>query len=112
MEAAMQKVQKEVALKRIAGPFEAPPLEHFKCSPLSMREKSTPGQFCLLHNLSYPHDDTAVNANIPVHKAKTSYSNIDDALDDLPCQNGHCGRIPSAPVKTGLLQPDRLQAQG
>ena len=83
IEAAMQKVQKEVALKRIAGPFEAPPLEHFKCSPLSLREKSTPGQFRLLHNLSYPHDDTAVNANIPDHKAKTTYSNIDDALDDI-----------------------------
>ena len=43
IEAAMQKVQKEVELKRIPGPFEAPPLEHFKCSPLPMREKSTPG---------------------------------------------------------------------
>ena len=81
LEVAWDKVMSEVALNRIEGPFPEPPLPFVKCSPLALREKSTPGQFRLLHNLSYPHDNTAVNANIPRELASTSYSTINDATD-------------------------------
>nr|XP_045588402.1 uncharacterized protein LOC123750329 [Procambarus clarkii] len=36
-------LDKELRPGRIAGPFEVPPLPNFKCSPIALREKSTPG---------------------------------------------------------------------
>ena len=63
------------------APSPPPHSPFFKCSPLALREKSTPGQYRLLHNLSYPHDNTAVNANIPRDLARTTYSTINDATN-------------------------------
>ena len=79
-EVAYQKVLAEVALGRIAGPFTDIPLPNFKCSPLSLREKSTPGKFRLLHNLSYPYDARAVNFNIPPEASHLQYASIRDAI--------------------------------
>ena len=42
---ALEKVNKEISLNRIAGPFKDVSLPHFNCSPLALREKSTPGQW-------------------------------------------------------------------
>ena len=80
-EVALSKVMGEVRKGRIAGPFDSPPLPFFRCSPLSLREKSTPGQFRLLHNLSYPHNNSSVNSNIPRRCTKTEYATFDDAVD-------------------------------
>ena len=80
---ALEKINKEIALGRIAGPFPHPPLPNFKCSPLSLKEKSTPGQYRLLHNLSYPHDSTSVNHNIPRDLCSTNYKTLDDALQAI-----------------------------
>ena len=48
--------------------------------PFSLREKSTPGKYRLLHNLSYPYDDRAVNLNIPKEISKLSYASVSDAI--------------------------------
>ena len=79
---AIKKVTEEAKLGRIAGPFSDPPFDYFKCSPLSLREKSTPGQYRLLHNLSYPYDEanTSVNGNIPRVLSSTKYATIEDAV--------------------------------
>ena len=61
VEVALEKIHGELDLDRIAGPFPYPPFDNFKCSPLALREKSTPGKFRLLHNLSYPYDLSSVN---------------------------------------------------
>ena len=79
----MDKVMSEVARGRIAGPFSNPPLQFFKCSPLSLREKSTPGKYRLLHDYSFPYDESSVNANIPEVASKVKYAELDDALDLL-----------------------------
>ena len=86
---AHAKVFSEIKLGRVAGPFSYPPLKDFKCSPLSLREKSTPGKFRLLHNLSYPYNESAVNFNIPDEAAKLKYSSIIDVIDILN-QYGNC----------------------
>ena len=78
---ALSHIQSEITKGRIAGPFKFPPFDKFRCSPLALREKSTPGQFRLLHNLSYPHNGTSVNENIPKDFSHTSYATIDDALE-------------------------------
>ena len=77
---AQDKVDSEVQLGRIAGPFDSPPFDNFKCSPLALREKSIPGKYRLLHNLSFPYNEHSVNLNIPDDKAKVSYSSIEDAI--------------------------------
>ncbi len=64
-EAVAKKIRSELEAGRIAGPFTEVPFKIFKSSALSLREKSTPGQFRLLHNLSYPYDGKSVNFNIP-----------------------------------------------
>ena len=60
LSATKEKVQKELQLGRLEGPFSVPPFEVYKCSPLSLREKSMPGKFRLLHDLSLQvwRDDT------------------------------------------------------
>ncbi len=40
-----EKLEEELTAGRIRGPFGKPPLPHFKYSPLSVREKSTPGTY-------------------------------------------------------------------
>ncbi|XP_069186405.1 uncharacterized protein [Procambarus clarkii] len=71
---------KELSLGCIAGPFEVPPFENFKCSPIALREKSTPGKYRLLHNLSYPYTSESVNANIPWETITVTYQSINDAV--------------------------------
>lgn len=79
-DAALAKVEAEVRLGRIAGPFTEPPLLNFKVSPLALREKSTPGKFRLLHNLSFPYDQRSVNLNIPEDNIKLAYASVKDAI--------------------------------
>ena len=79
-----EKIFSEIEKGRIAGPFPDPPFENFRCSPLALREKTTPGQYRLLHNLSSPYNDFgSVNANIPDDLKKVTYDNIDTALQIL-----------------------------
>ena len=78
---ALEKINHEISLGRIVGPFDEPPFVNFKCCPLALREKSTKGKYRLLHNLSYPYDVTSVNLNIPDSKAKVKYATLADAFD-------------------------------
>ena len=75
-----EKLQRELDLERIAGPFEEVPFDNFKCSPLSLREKSEPGKYRLLHNLSYPYDSTSVNGGIEQHHKTVSYASVQTAI--------------------------------
>ena len=83
MAAAVAKVNEERALGRLAGPFERPPFEVFKCSPLSLRPKSTPGKWRLLHDLSAPYDDNSVNGGIGDDEASVKYPTIADAVGTI-----------------------------
>ena len=48
------KIRKELDSQRLAGPFQFPPLHPFRISPLGVVPKKTPGEFRLMHHLSYP----------------------------------------------------------
>ncbi len=50
-------------------------------SPLNIQEKSTPGQYRLLHNLSFPYDDSSVNSCIPESCKHVTYSSLQDAVE-------------------------------
>ncbi len=75
-----QKLDIELTANRISGPFTVPPFEHFQISPMSLKEKSTPGKFRLIHNLSFPHDGSAINANIPASEKQVKFSNVTEAI--------------------------------
>ena len=74
------KLEKEIKLGRIAGPFVEPPFANFKSSPLNIREKSEKGKYRLLHNLSYPYDNRSVNYNIPTEFGTVTYETLEDAV--------------------------------
>lgn len=78
-EATKQKIDKEIALGRIAGPFLTPPFPTFRCSPLALIPKSVPGEYRLILNLSYP-TDMSVNDFIDKEFCTVRYSSIDDAV--------------------------------
>ena len=79
-EAVDNKIQEEIGLGRIAGPYHTPPFTNFKASPLSLREKSTPGSFRLLHNLSYPYDTSSVNGGIDQAHKTVKYATVQTAI--------------------------------
>ena len=49
-----QKLVKELDALRLAGPIDTPPFPVFKVSPLGIVPKKTPGDFRMIHHLSYP----------------------------------------------------------
>ena len=72
-------VQKEIKLGRVRGPFDYPPLTKFHVSPLGLIPKHEPGSYRLIHNLSFPPDES-VNAAIPRELCTVTYETLDDAL--------------------------------
>ena len=79
-QAAISKINEEIALGRVAGPFDSPPFKTFNISPLALREKKNSAKVRLLHNLSAPHNGNSVNANIPDEAAHVKYQSLLDAI--------------------------------
>ena len=74
-----EKIQKELAASRIAGPFVDPPFENFVCSPLGLCPKKQEGDFRMIHHLSYP-ENNSVNSGIPEEFSTVSYATIQQAI--------------------------------
>ena len=79
--AAQEKVDHEVSLGRIAGPFVHPPMLNLVISPLALRKKANSNKYRLLHNLSAPYDNSSVNINIPDTEANVKYATLRNALE-------------------------------
>ena len=54
-----------------------------KISPVSLREKSMPGQFRMIHNLSHPHNGSSINANIETIYKSVQHTSIRDVIELL-----------------------------
>ena len=52
-ELAKEKLEQEIALGRMAGPFPYKPISNLRCSPIGLVPKKT-GGFRLITHLSYP----------------------------------------------------------
>ena len=74
------KLKKEMKMGRIAGPFNMPPFEKFRVSPLAVIPKSTPAQYRLIHNLS-AHLGNSVNSFIPPELTSVKYQKLEDAIN-------------------------------
>ena len=95
--AASEKVENEIALGRIAGPFNHPPFPNQVISPLALRQKRNSTKFRLLHNLSAPYDGSSVNANIPDSAAKVKYDSISQAVQLIIDNN--CSFLAKSDIK-------------
>ncbi len=74
------KLKKEKSLQRILGPFAIPPTHPaFRVSPLGVVAKKLPGEFRMIHNLSYP-EGSSVNDYIPAEFVTVQYATIQDAI--------------------------------
>ncbi|XP_077790723.1 uncharacterized protein LOC144328926 [Podarcis muralis] len=76
---ALKKIQKEIAAGRVAGPFATPPIAGLHISPLGIVPKKAPGEFRMIHNLSYPKG-SSVNDAIPHEMCTVKYSSFDQAV--------------------------------
>ena len=52
-------------------------------SLLGVRPKKTPRKNCLIHDLSYPYDDTSINANITEHQKSVRYTSVCDTIKKM-----------------------------
>ena len=73
------KLQRELGAGRLAGPFTSPPFKNFRVSPLGLVPKKQPGEFRMIHHLSFPKG-TSVNDGIPDVETSVHYATVDDAI--------------------------------
>ena len=76
-----QKIDKEIQLGRMAGPFSAPPFPSYHVSPLFLRPKTLPGHFRMIMDLSFSKHAPSINENILDSAKKVTYSNVKEAFD-------------------------------
>lgn len=81
-EIVQKKIDAEIQLGRIAGPFSSPPFTNFRISPLSIVPKKEPNSYRLIHNLSYPKKFSLNDVTDKSH-SKVEYASFDDALNFL-----------------------------
>jgi hypothetical protein len=75
-----KKLEKELALNRIAGPFNVPPIKNLIVSPLGLVPKKEPGQFRVIHDLSYPKGNS-VNSHIDPYFTSVQYETLDHCVN-------------------------------
>ena len=63
----------------MAGPFDSPPFGTFRLSLLGLIPKKTPGEFRMIHHLSFP-DGSLINNSIPSEFTSVNYAWVDDAI--------------------------------
>ena len=83
------KLQKEVNAGRVAGPFQDPPFSLFRVSPLGVVPKKVPGEFRIIHHLSYPKG-SSVNDGISPENTSVQYARVDDAIQLLKTAGRNC----------------------
>lgn len=74
-----QRIDQELRANRIGGPFTQPPFTNIQVSPLGLVPKKSPGEFRLIHHLSYP-EGNSINSNIPQEFCTVQYQSIDTAI--------------------------------
>jgi len=76
-----KKIEKEISLDRISGPFSERPLPNLRISPLGLVPKKD-GDFRVIHHLSYP-ESGSVNDFIDPALCSVHYASIDDAVNKI-----------------------------
>lgn len=81
-EVISKSLQNEVNLGRVMGPFVSAPFSNFQVSPIGCVPKKTPGEFRMIHHLSFP-SEASINDFICDELSTTQYASFDDAANLL-----------------------------
>lgn len=93
-------ISKGLSLDRIAGPFSESPFSPFVWSPLGIVSKSEHGTFRIIHDLSYPKNNS-VNTYIHKENSVVQYDTIDWVIN-LVQQYGPCCLIAKIDIEDAL----------
>ena len=74
------KLRAECQLQRISGPHSIIPLTNFIVSPLGLVPKKEPGQFRIIHDLSFPKHNS-VNSHIHPSHSTVKYELLDHCVE-------------------------------
>ena len=74
-----QKIQAEIDAGRVANPFDSWPIPTLRVLPLGLVPKWEPGEYRLIHHLSYPSVDS-VNDFIDRDLCSVQYTSFDEAV--------------------------------
>ncbi|KAG1936323.1 proline and serine-rich protein 1-like [Pimephales promelas] len=76
-------IKKEVESGFMIGPFDNPPFEVFRISPIGVATRKFSGKKRLIIDLSAPHDSPfpSINSLIPLDEFSLKYHDVDQAID-------------------------------
>ena len=83
------KISKELAAHRLAGPFSSPPFPVCRVSPIGLVPKKPPGEFRLIHHLSFPKGSSLNDGISPVNTS-VSYATVEDAIHFIKTVGSGC----------------------
>ena len=86
---ASSQLNKEIIAHRILGPFLSPPIPNLRVSPIGVVPKKEPGQFRIIHHLSYP-EGLSVNDFIDKNVASVNYTSFDQAVHIIQIMGKGC----------------------
>ncbi|XP_062572622.1 uncharacterized protein LOC134234551 [Saccostrea cucullata] len=96
----LNKILKEQKLGRISEPSPFPQFENLVTSPLGVVPKKVEGQFRLIHDLSFP-ENNSVNSQIPPENSQVSYDSIDNIIS-LVRQFGSAALMAKCDIEDGF----------
>lgn len=113
-EGALKKLQKEIDLKRIAGPYGKKPLKELIVSPIGLIPKSEPGKFRLIQHLSHPAGES-INDYLDPEVCAVKYASFDSAVR-LVVSVGKGALMAKADIESAFrllpVHPDDFQLLG
>ena len=74
-----KKLGQELAANHIAGPFTSPPFQSFSVLPLGLIPNKTPGDFRMIHYLSFPKG-MSINDGIASENTHVQYATVADTI--------------------------------
>ena len=112
--ALLEKLDKEISLGRIVGPFPSRPLQRLIVSPVGLVPKSEPGSFRLIQHLSFPAG-SSVNDGIDRDYCAVKYATFDEAVQ-LVASIGSGALMAKTDIKSAFrllpVHPDDFELLG
>ena len=111
---ALEKLNKEIKMDRIAGPFKECPIQNLIISPIGLVPKSEPGKFRLIQHLSHP-EGNSINDGIDPDMSTVKYASFDVAVRLVVCV-GRGALMSKADIESAFrllpIHPDDFQLLG
>ena len=110
----LRKIEAEIEKGRVGGPFDTPPFHNMRCSPIGLVPKKAPGEFRLIHHLSWP-EGNSVNFHIDPEKASVKYTSFDEAVRIVQKAGQNC-ELAKCDIKSAFrllpIHPDDYELVG